>query len=551
MSLKQTLLALSLGGSALTSCSTMQNQSLNDIPPIQPTPIVQTTQAIQSQEETKAEETIKLPRIKVFSTVNTENFNTNFLSLTKSLLEIDFGTKPERKKETLLALYDLAQHEFGQSIIANAPLGIAFKPKLSQQNALGTYYDYGNTIALGEILYQDSDHLSIVETLAHEMVHGTQNAHGRTNTYLCSPTEYLILQKLCETEAKSLGFIAAEICGWQLNTPENVEEFKNYDLIKFYKQNKPNFNEELYKNTNITYLFQQALKTTNNIQSAARITTGLVSKNHLQKTPTTEEIKDWQNYYENHYGLQPLTDNQLDGEISYGNAELFQHNIGYYKSQYHMTDSDIQVALNPEIEKQICKEILNLHRNGTLQWGSDELMWQQQQAKLFPLQVQAADSVEEIKTALEYFKYSKPEHSVEAQVLLMSENPIAQEALVQLTQESFLKYDVQALTPHNEQQVNILKSIDKDYHQFLFVPQTPDNLLNKNNHSAQLKNTNMLAYMHNSEIINILFSPRNEPAITAYPSKINTERTAPPEVPSGAPQKWIKGLEQLKKSSNR
>ena len=75
------------------------------------------------------------------------------------------------KNGTLHALYDLAQYEFGQQIIANAPAGIVFNPQITQENAYAVYFDNNNTITLCKQLYENPNYYNIIETLAHEMVH--------------------------------------------------------------------------------------------------------------------------------------------------------------------------------------------------------------------------------------------------------------------------------------------------------------------------------------------------------------------------------------------
>ncbi|MBR5130025.1 MAG: hypothetical protein IKV03_02235 [Alphaproteobacteria bacterium] len=491
MSLKHTLLTLSLGGAALTSCSTMQNQSLNDISPSQPTPI---TQPVQQQEAAPQEEKIEYPTINISPNVNAEKFQQNFTSLTESLEHVNFGKNPQWQEVTLYALHDLAQYEFGQQIIANAPAGIAFNAKVeTNQDYPASYVDSENLIYLNDYLYKGENYSYVLDILAHEITHGVQWAHGRTNSYLCSPVESVILNKLCEAEALSIGSIASTICEWQLNTPENIAEFVNYDFIGWYKNNWKGFNEEDYKKTDPTYLFQQALKTTGNIELATRITTGQIAKTYIQKNPT-ESALAWQEQYDKS-AIDSIAFYKDKLYFSGGNPELFQHNIQYYKDNYGLTNADLKMGLSQDMEIQLVKSILDIHKKNGFTAGNDELKWQKEEAELFLLRIQAAKSVDEIRDSMYYFKYSKPEHSVEAQALLISGNPVAQEALTQLTKEGFLKYDIYALVPQNQQQISTLRNVQKDYCPLIIQPQKKS-FLDITSHPSTLKKENISQYFN-------------------------------------------------------
>ena len=492
MRLKQTLLALSLGGSALTSCSDMQNQPLNDTPPIQPAPI---TQSVQKQEVELQEEKIQYPSIHISQTVNAEKFQQNFISLLKSLENVDFGQNTEWKETTMSALYDLAQYEFGQHIIANAPAGISFNPTLStNQNCPASYLDQDNCIYLNDYLYKAQDYNYITDILAHEITHSIQAAHGRTNDYLCSLEESVILNKLCEAEALSIGSVASSICNWKLNTPENISEFVNYDLIGWYKDNWKDFNEEDFKKTDPTYIFQQALKASGDIELAAKVTTGHIAKTYIQKNPR-EGALSWQKQYDETAinNVNILKDEQY---FSGGNSELFKHNVQYYKDHYGLNDADVQTGLSQDMEVQLAKSMLEFQRKNGVEIGNSELKWQQQEAALFAFRVQAAQSVDEIRDSLYYFKYSKPEHSIEAQVLLESQNPVAQEALTQLTKEGYLKYDIDALMPKNSQQISALRTIKENYNLLIIRPQKKS-FLDATNHPTASKNENIRQSINN------------------------------------------------------
>lgn len=497
MSLKQTLLALSLGGSALTSCSVIQNQPVNDVPPAQPAPI---TQSVQDQKaSTKEQEKLQLPTINLSPNIDAEKFHTNFTSLTDSLERVDFGNNKEQKETTIYALHDLAQYEFGQRIIANAPAGIQFRPDISPDtNRSGTYYDNDNTIELCQNLYE-GDYFFVVDVLAHEMTHGIQNAHGRTNDYLCSPVQAVVLNKLCEAEALSIGSIASAVCDWKLNSSENIKGFTEYDLIGWYKKNYKDFNVEDYKKTDPTYLFQQALKTTKDINLAARITTGQIAKNYIQKNPSKTAVS-WQTQYDQ-VALDAVKASEGEIYLSNGNTELFNHNVQYYKEQYGLTNSDIKMGLSQDMEDRFIQTVLKLNQNGDLENASQELDWQKWKADLFVFCLHEAKSVEDIKDSLYYFKYSKPEHSLEAQALLTSENPIAQKALVELTNEGFLKYDVHALRPQTPKQVNTLKNIEKKYNLITTRP-TRETFLNPSNHSVHQPQLTSMKFS-NSSLLNM------------------------------------------------